>query len=138
MPTAIAEHPPTVADVRDSSPYAIAQGGMAGLIDAAVQTRRLEAMQAAMRVDVINLAVDYAIRSADAFTAQSLSPGFDADRLVTASMDMFPSGYSGERYRDFQRRVLESVRALPGVESAAAINEVAAIASAACATGTPQ
>ena len=40
---------------RDSSPYAIAQGGMAGLIDAAVQTRRLEAMQAAMRVDVINL-----------------------------------------------------------------------------------
>ena len=51
--------------------------------------------------------------------AQSLSPGFDADRLVTASMDMFPSGYSGERYRDFQRRVLESVRALPGVESAA-------------------
>ena len=29
--------------------------------------------------------------------AQSLSPGFDADRLVTASMDMFPSGYSGER-----------------------------------------
>ena len=51
--------------------------------------------------------------------AQSLSPGFDADRLVTASMDMFPSGYSGERYRDFQRRVLESVRALPGVDSAA-------------------
>ena len=74
MPTAIAEHPPTVADGRVLSPYAIAQGGLAGLIDAAVQTRRLEAMQAAMRVDVINLAVDYAIRSADAFTAPSLSP----------------------------------------------------------------
>src|SRR5688572_20219151 len=51
--------------------------------------------------------------------AQSLSPGFDASHVVTASMDMFPSGYSGERYRDFQRRLLESVRALPGVESAA-------------------
>ena len=51
--------------------------------------------------------------------AQSLSPGFEADRLVTASMDMFPSGYTGERSRDFQRRVLESVQALPGVESAA-------------------
>jgi macrolide transport system ATP-binding/permease protein len=51
--------------------------------------------------------------------AQTLSPGFDADRLATASMDMFPSGYTGERYRDFQRRVLESVQALPGVESAA-------------------
>ena len=74
MPTAIAEHPPMVADVRESSPNAIAQNGLAGLIDAAVHTRRLEAMHAAMRVDVINLAVDYAIRSADAFTAPSMSP----------------------------------------------------------------
>ncbi len=41
--------------------------------------------------------------------AQSLSPGFDADRLVTASMDMFPSGYTGERNREFQRRALEAV-----------------------------
>src|SRR5688572_13448274 len=51
--------------------------------------------------------------------AQALSPGFDADRVVTASMDMFPSGYTGERYRDFQRRALEAVQALPGVQSAA-------------------
>jgi macrolide transport system ATP-binding/permease protein len=51
--------------------------------------------------------------------AQTLSPGFDADRLVTASMDMFPSGYTGERYRDFQRRALDAVASLPGVESAA-------------------
>jgi macrolide transport system ATP-binding/permease protein len=51
--------------------------------------------------------------------AQTLSPGFDADRLVTASMDMFPSGYTGERYRDFQRRTLEAVTALPQVETAA-------------------
>jgi predicted permease len=50
--------------------------------------------------------------------AQALSPGFDADRVVTASMDMFPSGYTGERYRDFQRRALEAVQALPGVQSA--------------------
>ena len=51
--------------------------------------------------------------------AQSISPGFDAGRLVTASMDMFPSGYTGERHRDFQRRALEAVRSLPGVRSAA-------------------
>ncbi len=51
--------------------------------------------------------------------AQSLSPGFDADRLVTASMDMFPSGYTGARNKEFQRRTLDAVRALPGVESAA-------------------
>ena len=51
--------------------------------------------------------------------AQTLSPGFDADRLVTASMDMFPSGYLGERNREFQRRAIEAIGALPGVESAA-------------------
>ena len=51
--------------------------------------------------------------------AQTLSPGFDADRLVTASMDMFPSGYAGERNRDFQRRAIDAVEALAGVESAA-------------------
>jgi len=74
MPIATAAPPPTVADAPDLSPFAIAQDGLAGLVDAAVQARRLEAMQAAMRVDVINLAVDYAMRSADAFTAPSLSP----------------------------------------------------------------
>ena len=51
--------------------------------------------------------------------AQSLSPGFEPDRVVTASMDMFPSGYTGERNRDFQRRTLETVSAIPGVEAVA-------------------
>jgi predicted permease len=51
--------------------------------------------------------------------AQSISPGFDADRLATASMDMFPSGYTGERHLEFQRRAVEAARTLPGVQSAA-------------------
>ncbi|MFE6257376.1 DUF222 domain-containing protein [Agromyces sp. NPDC057865] len=74
MPIAIAAPPQTGSESSNRSPFAIAQDGLAGLVDAAVQARRLEAMQAAMRVDVINLAVDYAMRSADAFTAPSLSP----------------------------------------------------------------
>ena len=51
--------------------------------------------------------------------AQSLSPGFDASHVVTASMDMFPSGYTGDRHREFQRRAIEAVQAVPGVQSAA-------------------
>jgi macrolide transport system ATP-binding/permease protein len=51
--------------------------------------------------------------------AQSLSPGFEPDHVVTASMDMFPSGYTGERNRDFQRRTIEAVAAIPGVEAVA-------------------
>jgi predicted permease len=50
--------------------------------------------------------------------AQSLSPGFDASRVVTASMDMFGSGYTGDRHREFQRRTIEAVSALPGVQAA--------------------
>lgn len=51
--------------------------------------------------------------------AQSLSPGFEPNGVVTASMDMFQSGYSGERLRDFRRRAIETMTALPGVTSAA-------------------
>ncbi len=54
------------------TPYAIAEDGLGMLVDAAVQARRLEAMQAAVRVDVINLAVDYAERSAVAFVAPTV------------------------------------------------------------------
>ena len=51
--------------------------------------------------------------------AQSLSPGFDASHVVTASMDMFASGYTGDRHREFQRRAVEAVSAIPGVQAAA-------------------
>jgi macrolide transport system ATP-binding/permease protein len=51
--------------------------------------------------------------------AQSLSPGFDPNGVVTASMDMFQSGYSGARLAEFRRRTIEAMTALPGVTSAA-------------------
>jgi predicted permease len=51
--------------------------------------------------------------------AQALSPGFEPSNMVTASMDMFPSGYAGERLRDFRRRAIEAIEALPGVRLAA-------------------
>ena len=51
--------------------------------------------------------------------AQALAPGFDPANVVTASMDMFPSGYTGERLRDFRRRTGEAMRALPGVTAVA-------------------
>ena len=51
--------------------------------------------------------------------AQSLSPGFETEHVATASMDVFASGYSGDRYREFQRRAIEAVSAVPGVRSAA-------------------
>ncbi len=71
------------------SPYAMAQDGLAELIDAAVQAQRVEAMNAAMRVDLIFLAVSYALRSEEAFVAPTLSPQRRhelARRSVTAEL----------------------------------------------------
>ncbi|WP_448005425.1 DUF222 domain-containing protein [Agromyces bauzanensis] len=71
------------------SPYALAQDGLAELVEAAVQAQRVEAMNAAMRVDLIFLTVSYALRSEEAFVAPSLSPQRRrelARRAVTAEL----------------------------------------------------
>jgi predicted permease len=57
------------------------------------------------------------IRSLQA--AQLISPGFDPDGLVIASIDLVPNGYSAESGRQFQRRLLEAAATIPGVESLA-------------------
>ena len=74
MPSARAQLPVEARAALDPSPYVVAQRGLAELVDATVAARRLEAMQAAMRFDLINLAVDYAVGSAMAFTAPGLAP----------------------------------------------------------------
>lgn len=51
--------------------------------------------------------------------AQDIDPGFDPDHLVMASVELVPNGYTAETGRQFHRRLLETVRALPGVEAAA-------------------
>lgn len=76
-------------DGGERSPYAIAQDGLSELIEASVQAQRVEAMNAALRVDVLFLAMRYAVRSAEAFVAASLSPRRRremAHRAVTADL----------------------------------------------------
>ncbi|HET8779838.1 MAG TPA: DUF222 domain-containing protein, partial [Agromyces sp.] len=76
-------------EVIEQSPYAMAQNGLAELVDATVQAQRIEAMHAAMRVDLISLTVDYALRSEQAFVAPTLSPSRRremARRAVTAEL----------------------------------------------------
>lgn len=48
--------------------------------------------------------------------------GFDPQGAVTASFDLNIQGYDPDRGRDFDRRLLEQVRDVPGVESAALID----------------
>src|SRR5919109_1754542 len=51
--------------------------------------------------------------------AQRIDPGFDVDHLATLSFDLGAQGYTEERGRQFQQRVLERVASVPGVQSAA-------------------
>jgi predicted permease len=57
--------------------------------------------------------------------AQQLSPGFDPAGVATVSMDLYPSGYVGDRALDFERRAVDAVQALPGVTSASYANRLA-------------
>src|SRR5215510_8576856 len=50
--------------------------------------------------------------------AQRIRPGFDMDRLAVMSLDLGAQGYTEERGKQFQQRLLEQVVAVPGVESA--------------------
>jgi len=50
--------------------------------------------------------------------AQQIAPGFDADHLAVMSFDLGAQGYTEERGRQFQERVLERAGSVPGVQSA--------------------
>jgi predicted permease len=50
--------------------------------------------------------------------ARALDPGFDAEGLLLASLDLFPAGYDEERGRELYPRLLDEVEALPGVAGA--------------------
>jgi putative ABC transport system permease protein len=56
--------------------------------------------------------------------AQLLNPGFVPERAFELSFDLGLQGYDGPRSQEFKRRMLERVRALPGVQYAGLSNFV--------------
>jgi predicted permease len=46
-----------------------------------------------------------------------MTPGFQAEGVLVGWLDLFSAGYDGQRGREFYARVMDRVRALPGVES---------------------
>jgi predicted permease len=57
--------------------------------------------------------------------AQAMEPGFDAERVLTAPLNINLLRYARAQGRDFYRQVVERVEALPGVESASLARVVA-------------
>src|SRR5206468_4954443 len=56
--------------------------------------------------------------------AQRIDPGFDAEHLAVMSVDLGAQGYSEERGRQFQQRVLERAASVPGVQTATVASAV--------------
>jgi predicted permease len=52
------------------------------------------------------------------FNAQELDPGFESKRILLANVNVELHGYDEARGRDFYKRVVERIKALPGVEAA--------------------
>ena len=52
------------------------------------------------------------------YRTQAVHPGFDAERLLSAPLQINLLRYTRDQGREFYRRVTEDVEALPGVESA--------------------
>jgi len=53
-----------------------------------------------------------------------VKPGFDPERALLVSMNLYPNGYDEKRGTEFYRRLLERVAALPGVVSASLSDKV--------------
>jgi predicted permease len=49
--------------------------------------------------------------------AQVMDPGFNAEKVLLASVDLFPNGYEPEQGRQLFEQIREEIGALPGVES---------------------
>jgi predicted permease len=56
--------------------------------------------------------------------AQQISPGFDTEHLAVLSFDLGAQGYTEERGRQFQQRVLDRAASVPGVQAASVSSTV--------------
>jgi putative ABC transport system permease protein len=56
--------------------------------------------------------------------AQQINPGFDANHLAVLSFDLGAQGYTEERGKQLQQRMLERAAAVPGVQSATVASTV--------------
>ena len=73
---------------------------------------------------LVQVALSFVLLAGTALLLQSLqriqnaSPGFSTD-VLTSGVDLFSAGYNVERAKTFHTQLLDRVRELPGVESAA-------------------
>jgi predicted permease len=85
----------------------------------AVKSRLRNALVIAQVTACVVLLVGASLCLRSLMNAQSIDPGFRVDGGITASLDVQTFGYDEARGRAFYAQLLDRVRALPGVQSAA-------------------
>jgi predicted permease len=83
--------------------------------------RGLVAAQVALSITLM-VGAGLCVRSL--WVARVLTPGFSADGVIVGWVDLFAAGYTTEAGRAFYPRLLDRVRALPGVESVSAASRI--------------
>jgi predicted permease len=81
----------------------------------------LVAMQVALS-SILLVAAGLTVRSLQ--HTQALGPGFDPNHALTLSVDLGLQGYDEARGRNFYQQLLQTTRALPGVESVGLIRSL--------------
>jgi predicted permease len=80
--------------------------------------RTLVIVQVAVSVIVLTVAVLFA---RNLFAARSIDPGFDVEHTIRATVNLSPSRYAdASTIDDYRHRALVALRAVPGIEAAAA------------------
>ena len=97
-----------VADLKDGTPG----GGY-------VRSRLRNALVIAQVTACVVLLVGATLCARSLANASSIDPGFDPHHAVAAALDVEPFGYDQARGEAFYARLIERVRALPGVRAAA-------------------
>jgi len=116
---------PAMQISRDSLSGAMRDGGRRGGTRGAAYRRALGALVTAEVAVSLVLLAGAGLMLRSFAQLQQVRPGFSPENVVTFEMGASRLNYPGnERQADFYQRVVEKVRTLPGVESAAAAHRV--------------
>ena len=109
-----------VRQVLKTDPYQIVKSGSAGAVGRRITIRDLLLMVQIAICAVLVTSSMVAVRG----LVRSLHSnfGFNPRNVTIVNTDLSMAGYSGERAAEMQKRMLDSMRTIPGVESAGLID----------------
>jgi predicted permease len=116
-----------VRQVLRSNPYEIVKSGLTGSVAATVGGRRITVRDILL---VVQIAICALLVTSSMVAVRGLARslnhnfGFDVENSMLVESDLSMAGYSGDRQPQMQRRMLDAVENIPGVESAALADSV--------------